>query len=95
MIQVMAAPQLVSSRLEYEDLWLSRLAVANRTYRIASDRSRRITEKHSAGLTPVPNASFAIQQAREIELEARQEYTRILGIFTDLMLYGKAPDQHH
>jgi hypothetical protein len=69
-------PTLVLS--EQED-WRQRLAEAEYRYRQA-DRELQC----SPFLTP--------DDARAHKMAARQEYLRVLRIFTDLVLRGKSPD---
>jgi hypothetical protein len=65
-------------------VWRKRLATAELAYRDSSLELRN-------ALRGNPESSPEVAEARERKSQARQEYLRILRIFTDLILRGKVP----
>ncbi|PWU05908.1 MAG: hypothetical protein C5B51_13565 [Terriglobia bacterium] len=86
----MAANKL-PERQELENLWRGHLREARVRYEEASRLFRATWGEHfERRLTEDP--TFAIQNARQAEVKALNEYVRVLKIFTDLVLHGKVPD---
>jgi len=63
-----------------QDLWRGRLADAEAHYHIADEDFQRLAA--SGGRA---------EGARAHKMQAREEYLRVLRIFTDLVLRGKSP----
>jgi len=80
------------SRHELDERWRQKLCTARQRYEEASDAFRIACEEH-LGTLPTSDSTFAIAHARKVESAAMAEYMRILKIFTDLLLYGKAPEE--
>jgi hypothetical protein len=64
-----------------EEVWRKRLAVAELAYHEASGALQTALREHDP----------AAPAARARKNEARLEYLRVLRIFTDIVLRGKAP----
>jgi hypothetical protein len=46
-----------------------------------------------AAAIPPEDGGYALQKALRSERSALAEYTRVLGIYSNLVVYGKLPDQ--
>jgi hypothetical protein len=79
------------SRLELEVQWRSRLTAAEAHYRFAATQFDKLVTEQRARTLPVPDGSYAIRRAMEIQSEALAEYMRVLGIFTELIVSNKIP----
>jgi hypothetical protein len=78
------------SRQELEEIWRQRVRQARLRYEDASAAFRSTWGEHfETRLSADP--MHAIQQARKVESQALTEYVRVLKIFTELVLRGKAP----
>ena len=77
-------------RDELEDAWRKRVEEALHKYRQATQRYSKLLANQPDGVAPEPGSPLA--QARCAQSEALQEYTRLLRIFSDLVLLGKPPD---
>ena|SRR5271165_1334080 len=87
----MSQPTKPGSRIEMEDLWRTRLAEAKRNYHQATTQFRLAADEHRKGEIPSPDGSLRLSQAISAEARARGEYVRILRLFTDLIMHGRAP----
>ena len=77
------------TRRDLEECWLLRLEETQDHYSEARERYRMLLHELPGGLAPSPDRALAL--ARQAELQARTEYTRVLRIFTDLTVHGKMP----
>ena len=80
------------SRSELEDRWRARLSDAKRGHDVASAQFRAAAAQHRALGLISSDGNLALHQALVAEAKARQEYIRILRIFTDLVVHGRVPD---
>ena len=71
-------------------IWRQRLELA--ALRYAAAKRAVISAASEAKCTPSSDGSCSIQQTIAAENEALREYTRVLGIFTRIVLDGK-PDE--
>jgi hypothetical protein len=78
-------------RKDLEELWRGRLADAKASYEIAVTQFRTASEDFRAHCTPSPDGGLSVHLAIVAESRARKEYMRVLRVFTDLLVYGKAP----
>jgi hypothetical protein len=78
---------------DVEELWRGRLAAAKAGYETAVARFRTASEDFRSNHTPSPDGGFSVHLAIAAESSARKEYMRVLRMFTDLVLYGKIPDE--
>src|ERR1017187_3068471 len=78
---------------DVEELWRRRLAAAKAGYEIAAARFRTASEDFRS--KPHTQSRWRFQRTLAIAAEssARKEYMRVLRVFTDLVLYGKIPDE--
>jgi hypothetical protein len=77
------------TRQDLEESWRLRLEETQDHYSEARERYRELLHERPGGLAPSPDRALTL--ARQAELQARTEYTRVLRIFTDLTVYGKMP----
>lgn len=78
------------SRLAQQESWRKRLSSAESAYQRASEELRLVLlEQNSSAAT---DAAPEIVRARDRKAAARLEYLRVLRVFTDLVLRGKAPE---
>lgn len=75
------------------ELWRGRLAAAKAGYETAVERFRTASEDFRSNHTPSPDGGFSVHLAIAAESSARKEYMRVLRLFTDLVLYGKIPEE--
>jgi hypothetical protein len=71
-----------ASPLAQQEIWRKRLAAAELDFQQASAALTAALEEHDLAL---------IAAARERKTRTRLEYLRVLRIFTDLVMRGKAP----
>jgi len=79
-------------RLAADAYWQERLRAARLQYDLASTESSRVIDDQRRWPRPAPDGSASLRNARLKESAAREEYRRILRIFTDLTVYGKSPE---
>jgi hypothetical protein len=72
--------ELATTVTSEQDLWRKRLAEAEARHREATDL---LEERIAAGT--------GVESARAHKRATREEYLRVLRIFTDLVLRGKSP----
>jgi CheY-like chemotaxis protein len=82
----------VPERQKLEELWRARLDHAVKCYQAATNEYRNLLQEEPDGRPPSPDSPFA--RARQAESGALMEYSRVLKIFTDLMVHGKTPDEY-
>jgi hypothetical protein len=82
----------MSSEMELERVWQSRVNAAWQVYDESTREFNRLVVAHSNGnSTKFPSASEVIRQARRRQSLALKEYMQALRIYTDLIIYGTAP----
>lgn len=74
---------------DYEEKWRQKVDSAARRYAEAKEAVFRSTETATA--LQAPHRYGEAQQAIAAELDALDEYTRVLSIFTRLVIDGKEP----
>lgn len=89
----MSSQHPARSAQELEELWRTRLADAKSRYMATVDRFRNAAEHLRTQQMPPPDGGFAVHVAITAETHARQEYMRVLRVFTDLLLYGTVPQE--
>jgi CheY-like chemotaxis protein len=87
----LALPTSTIARQELEDTWRIRLDQIHRLYHDATTTCRKLLQEDTEGRLPIPANVLVL--AREAESEALIEYSRVLGIFTDLTIHGKLPEE--
>jgi len=75
-----------------EEFWAERVKKARCNYEIAESQLRHVVAGQSKWPLPEPHGTAVIDAARLKELEARNEYTRSLRIFSELLVAGELPD---
>jgi hypothetical protein len=79
-------------RHELERIWLEKVRQAQKQYAAALRQFKDVCgEELDVHLTSDP--TLAIQKARQADMQALEEYMRVLKIFTDLVLRGKIPPE--
>ena len=71
---------------------MTRLSESRTKYGLSVTRFRKVLEEQMHLGIPAPDGSLAVRNARIQESTARNEYMRVLKIFTDLVLRGNIPD---
>jgi hypothetical protein len=79
-------------RAEVEQVWRARLADSRRKYDLSVAQCRNALAEQKRFAMPAPDGSFAVRQALLRESTARDEYMRVLKVFTDLVIRGTIPD---
>lgn len=79
-------------RQEIEELWRRRLAEEKARYEVAVARFQTASEDFRNHHTTPPDGGFGVHLAITAESNARKEYMRVLRLYTDLLLYGKIPE---
>ena len=79
------------SRAELQQVWRTRLTESRTSYDLSVAQCRKVLKEQKFGM-PAPDGSFAVRQAHLQESAARNDYMRVLQIFTDLVVRGKIPD---
>jgi hypothetical protein len=75
------------------DLWRGRLLEARKNYgRVVGELQNARTDFKN-GTLPAPDGSANMASALRAETQTLNEYMRILKIFTDLVISGKAPEE--
>jgi hypothetical protein len=78
------------SGLAPQEVWRNRLAAAETVFREAALQLKQAVQQQD--LSPSSDESLrAVALAHERKHAARREYLRVLRIFTDIVLRGKAP----
>jgi hypothetical protein len=81
------------SRAELEQVWRNRLNDCRVSYDLSAAQCRKILAEQRQFAMPAPDGSFAVRQGLLQESAARNEYIRVLKIFTDLVVHGRIPDE--
>ena len=79
------------SRAELEQVWRTRLSESRTSYDVSVAQCRKVLKEQKRFGIPAPDGSFAVRQALVQETAARNDYMRVLQIFTDLVVRGKIP----
>ena len=79
------------TRQELEDSWHSRVEEAQNRYREATERYRKLLQAQPDGKGPTLNGDLAL--AGKAESQALVELSRVLQIYTDLIVNGKMPEE--
>lgn len=74
-----------------EALWKQRWDEAKRKLELAAIHVRAVEKEIAAGGESRSREDY--RHALEAEVQAAADYTRILRIYTDLMVYGKSPEE--
>jgi hypothetical protein len=82
------------SRQELEALWRERIKSARTKYDLALAETRGVLAGPNGGFGLAPDHSTAVRNALLRESAARNEYMQVLRTFTDLLVYGKIPEDH-
>jgi hypothetical protein len=90
MVFHMSEAELIGSPLVLQDSWRAKLSAAEHAYHDAAADLQILLQEHTS-LAATPDLIPGLREARERKAAARAEYCRILRIFTDLVLRGKAP----
>jgi len=80
-------------REQLDESWRLKVEEASGRYRDASAQYRKMLEQQTDAATRGPDASGALMRARQAQSQALAEYSRLLRIFTDLTVHGKAPEE--
>jgi hypothetical protein len=81
-----------ANRKEIEDRWRLRLTQAQANYRTSSAAFCLAADEYRKREIPSQDGHLRLSQALAAETRARGEYIRILKLFTDLIMYGRTPD---
>lgn len=81
----------LAERQRLEESWRSRLEQTRRRYDAARHVHRRLLAKAAKGTGL--NLEGALERAAQEELEALDQYARVLQIFTDLTVHDKRPNE--
>ena len=77
-----------------EEFWRARLKADRQKYDCAVAEFSKVLAQQTKWPLPAPDGSAAVRIAGLQESAARNEYMRTLKIFTDLVVSGKAPEDH-
>ena len=72
------------------DDWRERVLLARKNMSFVGE-CRQIVKEQQQWPLPAPDGSTAVKNALLQESLAREEYMRVLRIFTDLTIHGKLP----
>lgn len=75
-------------REELERLWRGRVAAARRHYASAREALKGVERDFTS-----PDGSYAYMHALRIETTALSKYGHVLGIFVELVMHGKIPNE--
>ena len=79
------------TRRDLEDAWRVRSEMARERYEMASRQYRKLLDEKPEGLIPRHDDPVAL--ARHAESEALAEYSRNVRLFTELIVYGRIPEE--
>jgi len=71
--------------------WRARLDKAKAEYDLAVAEFRRTAEECRFHQEPTAAGESALREAQRGEVTAREHYVRVLQVFTELVVEGKAP----
>ena len=83
----------MSSRTELEEVWQSRVRAAREQYEERIHELDRVVAESEDDVNQQPDGSESTRQARRLMSGAFKEYMRLLRIYTDLVMYGKVPQE--
>jgi hypothetical protein len=78
-------------RQDVELYWRERVRAARIKYDLVIAESRKVLEEQTDLASP--DATAALRRVRQQESLARDEYMRVLKIFTELTVDGKMPEE--
>ena len=81
------------SRQALEGLWHRRLKDAELRLDFTQQYKREIEGTLKMGGIPGPDGHLLYQRALRAEYVALAEYSRVLGVFSDLVVHGKTPSE--
>jgi len=88
----MSGPEPTSSDSQrIVELWRGRLLAARAQYDLAVTEAKTAGRDFIKGTLPTPDGGTSMGAALKAETRARNEYMRILRIFTDMVVDGKRP----
>ena len=90
-MQHLEHPSPSLARRDLENAWRVRSEMARERYETASRLYRKLLDEKPEGLIPGHDDPMAL--ARHAESEALAEYTRILKLFTELIVHGRIPEE--
>ena len=88
----MSSPE--PDRKTLEELWRARVADAKLRLDFACQFVREVERDFPLGGEPSPDGRFARERALRLENLARNEYGRVLRLYSDLVVAGKVPDEN-
>jgi len=77
--------------LSAKEIWRARLEESRVVYEQATAHFTAVLSEQKLRPIPATDGALAIRQARLNESAAREEYMKVLKIFTDLVLSDKTP----
>ena len=83
----------VGDRQALLDFWHGQLTEAREKYSLTATRCKTVSRDFIEGALPTPDGGANMVAALKAEARARNEYMRILRIFTDLVVGGKRPGE--
>jgi len=75
-------------------LWRNRVTLARQDYDSAADHASVASKEFLQGHRPTPDGGLHFRQLILAECSAREEYMRVLRIFTNLIVSGKEPPEN-
>jgi hypothetical protein len=90
---VVADTGSAADRRHIEKLWHDRLIEARRKYDLAVAETRLAGEDFRTRQLPTPDGGANLVGALKAESQVRDEYMRVLRIFSDLVLQGERPKE--
>jgi hypothetical protein len=85
--------ELIPNRQALHDLWHERLKDAKLRLDFARNYAKEVRRDFPPGAALSPDGAFAQQKAIRAETFALAHYRRVLGIYTDLTVKGRIPDE--
>lgn len=80
------------NRADLEDAWRARVEDRRAAYESSAAHYRQMLNATPEAHSPETSGS-AVAEAQAATAQAREEYRRVLRIFTALMLHGRVPDE--
>ena len=82
-----------NDRYELEDVWRKRVKQAWDSYLRCQDRAVQVLAMEEKISHLGSDGIFLLRQVRRLELNALQQYARVLKIYTDLVVHDVVPDE--
>jgi len=83
----------IENHQDLEKLWHDRLVEARKKYDVAVTETRTASDDFRTQQLPTPDGGGNLAGALKAEGRARDEYMRVLRIFSDLVLQGERPEE--